>query len=79
MSKRDKLLKSIAKTTKDYRSNELHPPTSGHVDQWVRQFDKAVQDSILCEAFRSARCVQTFMSTNALWEIQSLKLLALDP
>jgi hypothetical protein len=49
MSKRDELLGSIASTIRDYRKGEIALPDADHVDQWVRQFDAAVQVQILAE------------------------------
>lgn len=49
MSTRDKLLKSIASTISDYRDGEVPNMGSDHVEEWVKQFDKAVQEPILAE------------------------------
>ena len=69
MSKRDNLLESIAKTTEDYRSNELDPPTPEHVGRWVRQFDEGAQEPILCEmdhvlktTYLSKKCILKFLA-----------------
>lgn len=42
-------LASIATTIADYRSGEVAKPTSSHLEQWINQFDKAVQDEMLVE------------------------------
>lgn len=49
MTKRDRLLESIAKTITDYRAGEIATPTPEHVETWVRQFDTAVQIGVLEE------------------------------
>ncbi|MCY4037900.1 MAG: hypothetical protein OXF09_00380 [Hyphomicrobiales bacterium] len=49
MAERDKLLASIVETTADYRQGVLPPPTPGHVDRWVKQFDDSAQLQILQE------------------------------
>ena len=49
MSEREDLLSSIANTIRDYRASDLPTPTPEHVDRWVRQFDEAVQITILRE------------------------------
>ncbi len=49
MSQRTVLLESIAKITADYRAGELAAPTPEHIDTWVNQFDRAVQEPILQE------------------------------
>jgi hypothetical protein len=49
MTKRNKLLESIAKTIADYREGEISPPTPDHVDTWIRQFDDDAQVPMLAE------------------------------
>lgn len=49
MSERKRLLESIAGITADYRAGEIPKPTPEHVDQWVNQFPKVVQQPILAE------------------------------
>lgn len=49
MSERSDLLESIADTIKDYRTGEVPEPTPDHVDQWIQQFDDAVQVPLLRE------------------------------
>ncbi|RYH00035.1 MAG: hypothetical protein EON58_01700 [Alphaproteobacteria bacterium] len=49
MTERDRLLRSIAAITADYREGELAPPTPDHVDRWIRQFPTEVQQPILTE------------------------------
>jgi hypothetical protein len=49
MSHRTVLLESIAKITADYRAGEPATPTPEHIDTWVNQFDRAVQEPILQE------------------------------
>jgi hypothetical protein len=49
MSKRGRLLESIANTTADYRAGEIDPPTPEHVEMWIGQFDAGVQDPMLAE------------------------------
>jgi hypothetical protein len=48
-NERDELLSSISETIADYRRGEIDPPTPGHVDHWVRQFEAPVQVPILAE------------------------------
>ena len=43
------LLQQIATTIADYRQGEIPQPSSAHVEQWVNQFDAAVQLPILQE------------------------------
>jgi len=43
------LLHSIASAISDYRHGEIPAPTPGHVDRWVRQFDRDVQEPMLAE------------------------------
>lgn len=49
MAERDDLLTSIAATTADYREADSAAPTPQRVEQWVNQFDAAVQLPILRE------------------------------
>jgi len=49
MNSRTRLLTSIATTIQDYRLGEIPEPTPDHVDTWVKQFDRTVQNSILME------------------------------
>ena len=49
MTERSDVYDSIVATTADYREGDLPPPTSEHVDCWIRQFDEAVQLPILLE------------------------------
>lgn len=49
MSERADLLASIAYTARDYRSGEVATPTPAHVDDWIGQFDAAVQLPMLRE------------------------------
>ncbi|MCY4034212.1 MAG: hypothetical protein OXF29_00980 [Hyphomicrobiales bacterium] len=49
MIERHELLASIVETTADYRQGILPPPTSEHVDCWVKQFDDSFQLPILQE------------------------------
>ena len=49
MSTREKLLKSIASTISDYRDGEVPTMGSDHVEEWVQQFNKAVQEPVLAE------------------------------
>lgn len=49
MSKRSRLLESIAKTIADYRAGEIDPPTVAHVERWIGQFAKGVQEPMLAE------------------------------
>ncbi|MEI7638870.1 MAG: hypothetical protein WCJ37_16295, partial [Syntrophus sp. (in: bacteria)] len=49
MPKRSKLLQSIAETIADYREGEIPKPTPDHVDRWVLQFSKEMQEPILAE------------------------------
>ncbi|MGO6748232.1 hypothetical protein ACCS93_38615 [Rhizobium ruizarguesonis] len=49
MTERDRLLKSIATITADYREGELAAPTPEHVDRWIKQFPAEVQQPILTE------------------------------
>lgn len=49
MKTRNELLTSIATTIQDYRAGEIAKLTSAHVDRWVKQFDTAVQEPLLCE------------------------------
>jgi hypothetical protein len=47
MTERSELLSAIAKTIKDYRTEEIAQATPEHVDRWVAQFDKASQLPLL--------------------------------
>lgn len=49
MTERNRLLKSIANITADYRADELEAPTPEHVDHWVSQFSADVQEPMLAE------------------------------
>lgn len=49
MSKRSRLLESIAETVADYRDGEIAAPTPEHVDIWIKQFDTSVQVPMLNE------------------------------
>ena len=49
MKQRKKLLESIAETISDYRAEEIATPTPEHVEEWINQFDKSVQVSMLAE------------------------------
>lgn len=82
MSKRKKLLASIANTVSDYRAGELPTPTPDHIDRWVQQFDKAVRlpilsemDYILSNTYLSKSCVEEFFA----YQIDSEKLAGKDP
>jgi hypothetical protein len=46
---REALLGSIAGTIADYRRGELPTPTAAHVDRWVSQFPRDVQEPMLSE------------------------------
>lgn len=49
MTERSDLLASIANTVKDYRAGEIPELMPAHVDRWICQFDREVQDPILRE------------------------------
>ncbi|MBU2055531.1 MAG: hypothetical protein KJ936_08395 [Proteobacteria bacterium] len=49
MTKRSTALKSIASTIADYREGEIPEPTPQHVDQWISQFSKEMQEPLLVE------------------------------
>src|SRR5216684_639889 len=49
MTKRSRLLDSIAGTAADYRVGDIAPPTPEHVDRWVPQFSNDVQLPLLRE------------------------------
>lgn len=49
MTERNDLLVSIVETIADYRESDLDPPTTEHVDRWIRQFDEELQVPILRE------------------------------
>lgn len=49
MSRRSRLLESIAATIADYREGEIPVLTPAHVDTWIQQFDTAVQEPMLAE------------------------------
>lgn len=49
MSQRTRLLKAIAATIADYRSDELASPTPEHIETWVGQFEDSVQEPMLLE------------------------------
>ena len=49
MSKRSRLLESIAETIVDYREGEIPVPTPEHVNTWIKQFDDEVQTLMLVE------------------------------
>ncbi len=49
MSKRERLLKSIADTIADYREGDVPRRTPKHVEEWVCQFPEEAQDGILSE------------------------------
>ena len=49
MTRRSRLLESIAGTIADYRAGEISLPTSAHVERWIEQFDGAAQEPILAE------------------------------
>src|SRR5262245_49434892 len=46
---RARLLRSVAARVADYREGEVPPLDSDHVEQWLNQFDPAVQVSVLTE------------------------------
>ncbi|HFD88306.1 MAG TPA: hypothetical protein ENJ35_11615, partial [Gammaproteobacteria bacterium] len=49
MTERSDLLVSIVETIADYREADLDPPSTEHVDRWIRQFDEDVQVPVLRE------------------------------
>ncbi|MGB5082957.1 MAG: hypothetical protein WBO23_19685, partial [Burkholderiales bacterium] len=49
MTKRNRLLESIAGTIADYRAGEIAVPTPQHVERWIGQFSENVQDPMLSE------------------------------
>lgn len=49
MATRKELLEAIANKCADYREDDFGPMTPEHVDRWVSQFDKGVQESLLSE------------------------------
>lgn len=49
MSQRSGLLKSIASTIADYRAGEIDLETPEHVEAWIKQFDREVQEPMLEE------------------------------
>lgn len=69
MAERDDLLASIAATTADYREGERNAPTPQHVNQWVSQFEAAVQvpilremDHVLKRTYFSKKTVSEFLT-----------------
>lgn len=69
MSKRSRLLESIATIIGDYRADEIDPLTPEHVEKWVKQFDKAVQEPMLAEldhvldrTYLSRKAVERFLT-----------------
>ena len=82
MSTREDLLVSIASTIQEYRAGEIAAPTPEHVDRWVRQFDEAVQltmlremDHVLKRTYFSLKEVTSFLRGL----IQTEKLAGKDP
>ena len=49
LSNREVLLASIATRIADYRKGEVPAPDSAHVDKWISQFERNVQEPILAE------------------------------
>ena len=82
MSERSHLLRSIAETIADYRSDDLEAPTSQHVNRWVVQFDPEVQVPILREMDHVLK--KTYFSLETTWEyvwdlFNSRRLVGPDP
>jgi len=82
LSKRKRLIGSIAGTIADYRAGEIEPPTPEHVDSWVKQFDGGVQepmleelDYVLKETYYSRATVEEFLAKL----VRSKKLTGEDP
>ncbi|MEW7996661.1 MAG: hypothetical protein G8D90_14365 [gamma proteobacterium symbiont of Clathrolucina costata] len=63
MTERSDLLVSIVDTIADYREADLAPPSTEHVDRWIRQFDEEVQIPILREMDHVLK--QTYFSRSA--------------
>jgi hypothetical protein len=70
MSKRSRLLKSIAATVADYRDGEINTPTTNHVERWIKQFDSEVQepmleelDHVLKQTYIAKATVRQFLSS----------------
>src|ERR1700680_2311910 len=68
-SKRSNLLESIAGTIADYRDGEIDAATPKHVEKWIKQFDRAIQepmleelDHVLRRTYLSKAAVQEFLS-----------------
>lgn len=64
------LLQQIATTIADYRQGEIPQPSSGHVEQWVNQFDAAAQlpilqemDHVLKQTYFSRKKAVSFMAS----------------
>jgi hypothetical protein len=49
MTKRARLLASIAATVADYRAGEIASLGSAHIDRWVQQFSNDIQEPLLSE------------------------------
>lgn len=49
MAERDDLLAALASRIEDYREGDIPVPSPEHVNNWVSQFDDAVQVPILRE------------------------------
>lgn len=49
MGRFNSVLESITETIADYRQGEIETTTPAHVETWVKQFDRAVRESILVE------------------------------
>ena len=82
MTERNDLLASIAATTADYREGDLVTPTPAHVEQWVNQFDAAVQlpilremDHVLKQTYFSRKGTRSFLAGL----FQTEKLVGDDP
>lgn len=70
MTKREKLLASIAGTTADYREGDLPEPTPEHVGRWINQFEPEVQlpilrevDHVLKQSYIARATVKDFFSS----------------
>ena len=70
MTKRSRLLASIATTIEDYKKNSIRSPTPEHVDQWVSQFQEISQlpilremDHVLKKTYISRKKTKRFLRT----------------
>ncbi len=70
MSEKSRLIESMVETISDYRKGACGPPTPGHVEKWLRQFDKEAQlpilremDHVLKRTYFSERRVKRFLES----------------